>query len=81
MEKMQKQVTLTQIFFSKKNISKEMNAINYTIKKLGWYIPPKTAHENCNYPEYVLCLQKNVKIDKNQKFVYFFFVKNPCGSQ
>ena len=36
-----------------------MNAINYRIKnQLGSYILPKEAHENCNYPEYDLCLQK-----------------------
>ena len=38
-------------------------------------ILPKKALETCNCPEYVLCLQKNVKYDKNQKLIYFFLWK------
>ena len=33
------------------------------------------ALETCNYPEYVLRLQKKVKYDKNQKLVSFFLWK------
>ena len=39
---------------------------------IGSSILPKEALETCNYPEYVLRLQKNVRFDKNQKFIYFF---------
>ena len=48
---------------------------------IGSSILPTEALENCKYPDYVLRLQKNVKYDENQKFIYFFLWKNPCGSQ
>ena len=40
----------------------------------------KEAHETCNYPEYVLRLQKTSNMTKI-KNSFTFFVKNPCGSQ
>ena len=69
-------------FFSRKFISKDMKAINYKIKIwIGSSILPKEALATCIYPEYVLRLQKERQCDKNQKFIYFFFVKDPCRSQ
>ena len=32
---------------------------------MGSFIHPEEAFEACNYPEYVLRLQRNVKYDKN----------------
>ena len=50
-------------FFRKKFISKDMKAINYKMKNLNRFNQSsKKTLETCNFPEYVLRLQKERQI-------------------
>ena len=61
-KKMQNYVIVV-FFFRKKFISKDIKAINYKTKSLNRFVhSSKKALETCNYPEYVLRLQKERQI-------------------
>ena len=50
-----------------------MNVINYRKTIIRLVYSSKKAHENCNYPEYVFCLQKEGQTCQKSKFNLLFF--------
>ena len=52
-----------------------MKAINYKMeKRTGSFILPKEALDTCNYPEYVLGLQKERQIRQKSKISLLFIL-------
>ena len=59
-----------------------MKAINYKTKNLKSFVYSSTGRPRDLHLSRTSLTptKKNVKYDKNQKLIYFFFVKNTCRS-